>query len=187
MSNLTVAAAFTQGGGSPATGLTLSDIDLYLTQQDRFTGVDTVVWDGTQNPTVEVDNTGTYTRILTGADFQQYQYFAYAEYTGAVALDLDHVVGAFGAAGVVQFPVGAIPFTYTVNDSITGDPIPDFDVWITTDLAGSNVIWRGNTDTFGVARDVTNNLPWLSAGTYYVWKSKAGYAPDAYPDTEVVA
>ncbi len=94
MSNLTVAAFFTKNTGAPATGLTLGDIDFYLTRQHRSTGVDAVVWDGSQNPTEEIDNIGCYARIYADADFDTYNYFARASYTGSEVLDLDHVVGA---------------------------------------------------------------------------------------------
>ncbi len=95
---LTVAAAFTQSNGdSPATGLTLADIDLYLTSQNKTTGATAVIWDGTQNPTAEVDNAGIYTRIYSSEDFETYNYFARAQYTGASTLDQDTVQGAVSA------------------------------------------------------------------------------------------
>lgn len=95
MANLTVASFFTQNTGVPATGLALADIDLYLTSQNRSTGADTVVWNGAQNPTEEIDNIGAYIRIYTDADFDTYNYFARASYTGVTTLDTDHVQGAF--------------------------------------------------------------------------------------------
>lgn len=82
---------------------------------------------------------------------------------------------------------GAIEYTYTVTNTDTGDPIPGVQVWFTTDLAGTNVIWSGTTDAFGVARDACNQLPWLDAGTYYAWKQKVGLVDDDNPDTEVVS
>lgn len=94
MSNLTVAATFTRNTGQPATELTLAEIDLYLTAHDKSTGADTVVWNGTQNPTEEIDNCGTYARIYADADMDDYDYFARASYTGAAVLDVDHVIGA---------------------------------------------------------------------------------------------
>lgn len=93
MSNLTVSTFFTQNNGVPATGLTLVDIDLYLTEQNKSTGVDIVIWDGTQNPTEEIDNVGAYTRIYAAADFETNNYFARGSYTGATDLDVDHVQG----------------------------------------------------------------------------------------------
>ena len=81
MSDLTVAVFFTQGTGAPAIGLALGDIDLYLTAQNRATGVDAVVWNGAQNPTEEIDNVGAYIRIYAGADLDTYNYFARGNYT----------------------------------------------------------------------------------------------------------
>jgi hypothetical protein len=51
MSDLTASVFFTKNTGVPAEGLTLADIDLYLAEVDKVTGVDSVIWDGTQNPT----------------------------------------------------------------------------------------------------------------------------------------
>lgn len=94
MSNLTVAVFFTEPVGQPATGLALADIDLYLTQQHVVTGVDTVIWNGAQNPTEEIDNIGAYARIYASANLDTFIYFARGTYTGAVVLDVDHVTGA---------------------------------------------------------------------------------------------
>ena len=95
---LTVAATFTQSNGdNPATGLTLADIDLYLTSQNKTTGATAIIWDGTQNPTAEIDNAGIYARIYTGEDFETYNYFVRAQYTGASTLDQDTVQGAVSA------------------------------------------------------------------------------------------
>jgi len=185
MSDLTVAVFFTKNTGVPAEGLTLTDIDLYLTATDRATGVDTVVWDGTQNPTEEIDNVGAYLRIYTGADLDANNYYARGTYTGLTSLDTDHVTGAFG---IDKLPIGtAVEWTYTVTDSGTGLPVGGVRVTVSTDLAGTNNIWQGNTDIFGVARDVNSDLPRLDPGTYYFWKYKSGYIDDQNPDTEVVA
>jgi len=59
--------------------------------------------------------------------------------------------------GVSYYPVGAIEFTYTVTNSVSGDPIDGVEVWISTDNPASpndaNVIWHGVTDALGIARD----------------------------------
>lgn len=107
--------------------------------------------------------------------------------TAAVGGDTGAIPYTFRALTPFYPVAGAIEFTYTATDSGSGLPIPDATVWITTDIAGTNVIWSGVTDTFGVARDVYGNLPWLDAGTYYVWKHKVGYVDDDFPDTEVVS
>ncbi len=185
MSDLTVAVFFTENTGQMATGLTLSEIDLYLTRQNRATGADTVIWDGTQNPTEEIDNIGSYIRIYAGADLTLYNYFAAAEYTGATVLDQDYVTGS---VGLLTPPVGtAVQFTYTVTNSVTGQPIEGVDIEISTDSGKTHVVWTGNTDVFGVARDEFSNLPILDPGSYYFWKQKGGFIDDQNPDLEVVS
>lgn len=76
---------------------------------------------------------------------------------------------------VLTRSVDGIPFTYTLTDQSTGLPIEGANVWIATDIAIANVVWGGVTDTFGVARDPYGNLPYLDAGTYYIWAQKTGY------------
>jgi hypothetical protein len=165
-------------------GLTLADIDLYLTAENRSTGVLTVIWNGAQNPTAEDTNTRTYYRIYTGADLDLNNYFARAVYTGATSVDATEV---YGSTGVDEIPLGtAIAYTYIATDSSTGLPLQGTDVEISTDLAGANIIWRGTTDAFGVARNTSNNLPRLDTGTYYFWRKKSGYT-FSDPDTEIVS
>lgn len=96
MTDLTVSATFTKNGGQPATGLTLSDLKFFLTQQDKATGVDTTVWDGTQVATIEINNVATYTRILATADLTTNSYFGMIQYTGATVLDSNYVYGSVG-------------------------------------------------------------------------------------------
>jgi hypothetical protein len=99
------------------------------------------------------------------------------------------VIGTYyqiNTTGITIFPAGAIEFTYTVTETVSGDPIEGAEVWISTDIAGNNVIWKGDTDAFGVAMDVNGELPMLDAGTYYFWSQKAGYT-FVNPDTEVVS
>jgi len=122
MSTLVVAAQFTQSTGQPATGLALASIDLYLTRVHNTTGVDSVVWDGTQNPTVEIDNVGSYARLYTDADLHTYTYFCMAQYTGATVLDRDYVMGAVGTYADVVWNATTRTLTtatgaaYTAND-----------------------------------------------------------------------
>lgn len=96
MSDLTILAHFTKNvGDDPATGLTLTDIALYLTSIDRITGAEVEIWDGTQNPAFEVSNTGAYGRIYD-VDFDTYNYSGGARYNGATVLDNDWVSGTIG-------------------------------------------------------------------------------------------
>jgi hypothetical protein len=88
VSSITVGVLFTKNGGEPATGLTLGDIDIYLSRRLKSTGAVSVVWSG-ENPTEEVVG-GIYTRAYTSADLSLYEYYGYAHYTGATALDTDY-------------------------------------------------------------------------------------------------
>lgn len=80
--------------------------------------------------------------------------------------------------------ITAIEFTYTVTNSVTLLPIEGVQCWFCTDVAGANVVWAGDTDTFGVARDDAGELPRLDPGTYYIFRNKAGFT-FTDPDTEV--
>lgn len=98
---------------------------------------------------------------------------------GCIQQNLEYVVA--------QRNAGCIQFTYTAIDAITLLAVAGADVWITTDVAGTNTIWTGTTDAFGVARDGLGNLPCLDAGTVYFWVHKVGYTPTAWPDLETVS
>lgn len=98
---------------------------------------------------------------------------------GAIQQNLEYICGGRNA--------NAIEYTYTVTDSVTSNPVPGIQVWVSTDAAGTRIVWNGVTDAFGVARDALENLPWLDAGTYYFWKHKVGYIDDQNPDVEVVS
>lgn len=183
MTDLTVSVNFTKNVGQPATVLTLSEINLWLTQQDRATGALTVIWDGTQNPTEEVSNTGHYSRRYTGADLDKYNYYAAAQYTGATSLDQDWVTGAVGD---VSIPIGtAVEFTYTVQESDT-TPIEGVRVEVHRNATGTDIYRTYWTDAFGVARDEYGDKPRLDPGDWYFWRIKGGWSFDN-PDTEVVS
>ena len=75
---------------------------------------------------------------------------------------------------------GAFTWTYTLTSTVAPfPPIPDADVWVTTDVGGTNVIAAGRTDAFGVVTF------YLDAGTIYVWRQKSGWN-FTNPDVEVV-
>jgi len=97
LSNLVVSCSFTQSRGSPATGLTLTDIDITLSSINKSTGAVAAIWN-TENPTVEISNVGKYARIYASADLDTYAYFATANYTGGTTLDCDDVEGSVGVA-----------------------------------------------------------------------------------------
>lgn len=76
--------------------------------------------------------------------------------------------------------IGATEITYVLTDIASGLPIADADIWVTTDIAGTNTIASGQTDAAGEINF------WFDSGvTYYVWRQKDGYNFEN-PDTEVV-
>lgn len=76
---------------------------------------------------------------------------------------------------------GAIPFTYTIYEPDLITPIPGVEIWVTSDIAGNNVI-------AGVlVSDAVGQVTFmLDAGTVYVWRNLAGWN-FSNPDTEVIA
>lgn len=121
-------------------------------------------WYSYLSTAAEADSVGVVAIKVTGA--------------GAVQQNLEYVVQ--------QRNTNAIAFTYTVTDTSTGNPIEGVEVTITTDAAGNNVIWNGDTDTFGIAKDDNGRLPYLDPGTYFFWSQKASYS-FSNPDSEVVS
>lgn len=187
MTDLTVAILFTKAGpsgpGLPAEGLTLSDIDLYLTEQDRATGVDAVIWDGTQNPTDEMDNVGGYIRIYAGADLDDNNYYASGRYNGVTVLDQYYVQGA---VGIDLIPLGtAVEHPYIVYEPDGITPIDGVSVEIHRNAAGTDIYWVGTTNGLGEARDTYGLYPRLDPGTWYFFRRKGGYT-FSNPDLEQV-
>ncbi len=130
--------------------------------------------------TIAEIGTGWYTYLSTAGE---------ADTVGPVAIT---ATGAGTIQQNLEYPVKArniigVEFTYTVTNSVTSDPIQGVVVNVSTDIAGSNVVFSGLTDAFGVARHgTTNELPFLDPGTYYFWSRKSGFS-FVNPDTEVVA
>lgn len=126
-------------------------------------------------------SSGWYTYLATAAE---------ADTVGPVAI---RVTGAGAIQQNLEYVVkqrtpNAVPFTYIITNSTTLLPLPGAEVWITTDLAGANIIMTGlTTDAFGVARDVSGSLPYLDPGPYYFWKQISGFDDDQGPDLEVVS
>jgi hypothetical protein len=85
---LLVTALFTKSDGDPATGLTLTDIDLYLYSRQKSDGTTATVWNG-ENPSEEIGG-GVYSKSYSSEDLDTYTYHAYAQYTGATSLDSNY-------------------------------------------------------------------------------------------------
>lgn len=150
---------------------------------------------GDGNLTVEISKNGGAFAAGLGTDTEisdgWYSYLATAAEANTVGPVAVKVDGAGAVQQNLEYVVkqrnpGAIDFTYTLTDSVTTFPIEGVKVWITTDLAGNNVIWNGSTDALGIAQDDNGELPWLDAGTYYFWSQKTGYV-FSNPDTEIVS
>ena len=161
MSTITISAIFTESNGQPATGLTLSDIDLYLIRQTRSTGAIETVWDGAQNPTKEITDMGIYTRSYTNADLVTYTYYAMAKYTGAETLDTDYVMGSLG--GDTDALNNEVPGTYSSGTAghalgrITAAAIT-----VTSPVAGSGTVSIVRGDDYLAADG--RALDWTDSG-----------------------
>jgi len=105
-------------------------------------------------------------------------YLMYAKESGDLHIPYSEQVVPSLSVGAIG--TGETSWTYTLTETGTGDPIADAEIWVTTDLAGNNIVYDGQTDVNG---QVTF---YLTPGTYYVWRRKAGYT-FTNPDTEVVS
>ncbi len=102
------------------------------------------------------------------------RYRLYAKESGNLHVPVSDEVLELSHSGV-----GSTAWVYTLSDEITGEVITFATVWVSTDIAGTNVIARGTTSTAGTVTF------YLDAGTYYVWRSKDGYS-FTNPDQETV-
>lgn len=99
----------------------------------------------------EADTVGPIAILITGA--------------GAIQQNLEYVVQ--------QRTPNAVAITITIKD-VSNNVIEGAEVFICSDNAGNNVIWTGDSDTLGIARDDNSILPYLDFGTYFVFAQKAG-------------
>ena len=142
---------------------------------------------GTMPKLDDVNTTGFYAVLLACTVANGFElgknYTVYIEAT--VNGTTGGISYGFNIKNCSNFPAGSTEYTYTVVNSVTSAPLDGVEVWISTDLAGTNIIWAGDTDALGVARDVLGQKPFLDPGSYFFWRSLAGYSfPN--PDTEVV-
>lgn len=112
----------------------------------------------------EADTSGPVAIRVTGA--------------GVVQQNLEYVVD--------DRVVTAVEFTYTVTSTAGNVPLPGVSVVFYADSLATNLVWFGQTDAFGVARDIYNNKPRLQPGTYYILRDKSGYSFED-PDVETVS
>lgn len=150
------------------------------------------IGDNTQNPTWDVERItratgarvalvtaaatnviigrrGLYGYLLAGADLNQYDYVATAISADAT-LDQRELTALWTlwAVGGTDLGSGSNAYVVTVKDPGLL-PLDGAHVWVSTDLAGANVIASGYSDALG------NVTFMLDAGNYFVWKQLAGY------------
>lgn len=132
---------------------------------------------GAQTPgtgTIEHEGNGYYSYKPTQAETN----FAHAAFqflgVGAVPTSTQ-VYTELATAGA-----GAITWIYTLTNSVDASPIADADVWVTSDIAGTNILASGRTDQNG------NVTFFLDAGTVFVWRQRSGF-DFVNPDQELVA
>lgn len=118
---------------------------------------------------------GDYMLTATVPDNHQGGVLIYEDGTPGTVL----AIGSINPPGSVSGS-GAITYTYTLTSDVDGSPIAGADVWVTTDLAGTNTVASGVTDAFGQV------VIYLDPGTYYFWRQLAGWT-FTNPDTEVVS
>lgn len=166
----------------PDTGV-LTDADAapaYRIYEDETA---TAILTGTMAKLDDANTTGFYTESIACSVANGFEngktYTIYI--TAVVDGDTGGIALCFKAY-TLPFPagIGAVTWTYTLTDADTGGPIDGAEIWVTTDSAGSYVIASGTTNASGVVTF------YLDAGTYYVWRKKAGYT-FTNPDQETVA
>jgi len=101
------------------------------------------------------------------------------------AVDAGHQCVVYSEQMVPLLSVGAVgvgdhAWTYTLRDSLSGSPIPDATIRVSSDAAGQHVLYKAVTDAAG---QVQFHLP--VGMTVYVWREKVGYDFED-PDVEVV-
>lgn len=111
-----------------------------------------------------------------------------ADTLGPISLQVTHasIIAQNLEYVVERRTANAVEFTYTVTDQTSAQPIYAVQVWMTTDVAGANIVWAGYTDAFGIARDSNGEKPLLDPGTYYIFRKKIGYS-FTNPDIELVS
>jgi hypothetical protein len=165
----------------PDTGV-LTDADAapaYRVYEDE-TGV--AILTGTMAKLDNANTTGFYTEQIACTVANGFE--SGKSYTIYIEATVDSDTGGISYAFTVNpcgcsLGPGSTLNTYTVTDSVSGNPIQGVAVTVTTDVAGTNTIAYGVTD---VAGEIDF---WLDPGTYYMWSVKSGYT-FTNPDTEVV-
>lgn len=140
------------------------------------------VWDEALSGHLVIGSTGYALNNAGGAGTDPWNTALPGAYASGTA---GHIIGNRLDAAVSTLAsgdpgAGAIEFIYTITDADTSDPIPDVDVWATSDTTGNTLLASGRTNSSGAV------VFWLDAGTVYIWRQKPGYN-FTNPDTETVS
>jgi len=112
----------------------------------------------------EADTSGPVAIVVTGS--------------GVVQQNLEYVVE--------DRVLTAVEYTYTVTSTADNSPIEGVTVLFYADNSLTELAWSGETDAFGVARDIYGALPRLEPGTYYIVRIRNGYVFNN-PDQENIS
>lgn len=137
-----------------------------------------VTWTDYDIPLTEVAATGIYRASMPAAASGVYS-FAVRLQAGASAASSDSTVGGgsiqwdgateVALAGLVYSGAGTGSYSDTLVDETSGDPLDGVRVQLSTDVAGTNLVYETFTDALGLF--VLRPDP----GTYYSWFDLAGY------------
>lgn len=104
------------------------------------------------------------------------EYLLYAKESGDLHIPYSDQCFSGGKFGVAN--VDDEVRIYTVTNTVDAQPIQDVEIWVTSDSAGVNILYRDFTNATGQV------VFWLPAGTWYYWRRKAGWQFEN-PDSEV--
>lgn len=178
---LQVHAVEIDNGLITAAAIATGAIDADALATDAAAEIADAVWDEALSGHLTAGSTGEALNDSGGAASDPWNTALPGSYTAGKAgyilgTNLDQKISLIN-----QSPgAGAITFTYTLTNSNGGAAISGADVWATSDAAGNTVVASGTTDGAG---QVTF---YLDAGTYYIWRQKAGWN-FTNPDTETVS
>jgi hypothetical protein len=169
----------------PDTGV-LTDADAAPTYRIYEEDTEIAILSGSMDLFDGLNTTGFYLKkiaITTANRFATRK--SYTIYiTAIVQGDIGGISYAFRVANDIQANeiagAGTTAWSYVVTSSITGLPLANVDVWVTSDIDGNNIIASGKTNLNGFVTF------YLDLGmTIYVWCNKSGFN-FTNPDTEVV-
>ena len=139
--------------------------------QDSERSLDGASFADATNEATEIGTSGCGFIDLTAAEMNTDATVLKVSLTNAGSLD--YVVTFFPESlGDIRTSLGgAGSITYIVTVKSSGSPVAGVECWVTTDVAGTNVVAGTlTTDDFGIVTFL------LEAGTYYLWRDSATHS-----------